>query len=89
MSRVAGPLSPLQQHVLGVLKDAGTCDAHELGRHLLVDGVRLGAPLLGLERRGLIGRTYTGHHFGSGHAYVITEDGREAAIAAFSEEGDD
>ena len=67
-------LTTLQAHALGVLVDCGTADAAEIIRHLLVDGRRLGPVLGGLERRGLIQRTYTGHTY-SRHAYYATGEG--------------
>lgn len=79
---MAERLSNVQAHILGTLDSNGACDARELSRHLLLDGNRLAGSLRGLEWRGLVGRTYTGHNFGSGHAYVLTAEGR-AALADY------
>lgn len=86
LGEVVNELSPLQENVLGVLADVGAADAGELSRHLLVDGRRLGPVLRGLELRGLIERTYTGHGFGSGHAYVVTDTGRATYRSTFGGE---
>jgi DNA-binding MarR family transcriptional regulator len=84
---MTAPLSTLQAHILGVLHNAGECSPAELTRHLRVDGNRLGAPLRGLEMRGLVGRTYSTHMAvrDGGHAYVITAEGAAAVHRLFND----
>lgn len=74
---MAAALSPIQEQILGCIESNGECSPSEISRHTLIDGNRLGAPLRGLESRGLIGRTYSTHvaHRDGGHAYVLTGEG--------------
>jgi len=81
-------LTPLQAHALGALVDGGIADAERIAQHLLVDGRRLGPVLGGLEKRGLIERTYTGHRY-RGHAYYATDEGEAAYRAEFGDDDAD
>jgi DNA-binding MarR family transcriptional regulator len=81
-------MTPLMEQILGCIEANGECSPAELNRHLLIDSNRLGAPLLALERRGLIGRNYTTHMAArdGGHSYVLTAEGLAVYAEIF---GDD
>ena len=81
-------LSNLQAHALGVLCDVGIADGGTIANHLLVDGRRIGPVLGGLEKRGLIERTYTGHRY-RGHAYYATDKGHAVCRAEFGDDDGD
>lgn len=71
-------LTPLQLDVLGIVDECGPISVSDLTYHLPIANSSARSALNALERRGLIGRTYTGHHcHGAQFAFEIKGKGQD------------
>lgn len=83
------PLTALQRDMLGVVAEAGPVTPRDVaGYHLLISQSSARSALEALEKRGLVGATYTGHHRGTGRAYEVTRRGSEL-VEVMDEAGDE
>src|SRR5690606_27277133 len=68
-------LNEAQLTILFVVNNSGPVSVADVAGHTLTDDSWARHRLATLERRGLVSRTYTGHHRGSSFAYNITGKG--------------
>lgn len=83
------PLTEFQATVLFTVQQNGPVSVADVTYHLPVSASAARSRLETLERRGLIARTYTGHHRGSQFAYTLTDAGSEALAGVDEVEADD
>lgn len=83
-------LTQRQQNALWIVREHGPVTVSDLEyHHLNGDYAACHGMLARLEARGLVQRTYTGHHRSNGRsAYAITRDG-EQAVSDYAPEEDE
>ena len=81
-----GQLTVRQETALWVVSENEPASVADVADHMLVSRSAARSALTRLERRGLVGRRYTGHHRGCSFAFHVT---REGARLLTDTEGDD